>query len=370
VDLGLSDEQLLLQQTARRFIDTNYPIERIRELAESSQRRDGSYHKESAQLGWTSMLVDEREDSQSVLNAAVLAAERGRLLQPGAFVPGNVVAWALATVGNEFQQQQVLPTLISGDSVGTWAAGDPDGRWEAGIGAHLDTSRDPYLLTGAKGLVQDADLAEWLLVTAQVEGGGVTQVLVHSNTPGIQIVPLEGLDITRHFSRIHFNDVQVVASDIVGGLGQAGPAIEKELQFAVVLTLGESVGAMERDLEMAVEYAKARHAFGRPIGSFQAIKHLLADTSLLLETSKAAVTAAIEAVQGETDDSGEIASMAKAYVGDCSTELAQNCFQVFGGIGHTWEHNQHLYLRRLMTDCSLFGQPAWHRERIWDLNGL
>jgi len=137
-----------------------------------------------------------------------------------------------------------------------------------------------------------------------------------------------------------------------------------------VLMAFEQVGGADRTLEMGRDYALDRIAFGRPIGSFQAIKHLLADTSLNLEMSKALALAAAEHV-GAGDGYGlEAASIAKAFVGDCSVELAQNCFQVFGGIGFTWEHDQHLYLRRLTSDASLFGDAAWHRERLCQLAGV
>ena len=137
----------------------------------------------------------------------------------------------------------------------------------------------------------------------------------------------------------------------------------------MVLTVAEMVGAMDHDFHMALDYAKARTAFARPIGSFQAIKHLLADTSLLLEASKAAADAAASAV-GRGAGGAEVASMAKAFVGDSAIDLAQACWQVFGGISYTWEHDQHLYMRRLTTDAMLYGEPAWHRERICTLHGL
>ncbi len=134
--------------------------------------------------------------------------------------------------------------------------------------------------------------------------------------------------------------------------------------------MAESIGAMDYDLQLAVQYSKDRTAFGRPIGSFQAMKHLLADTSLMLEMSIGLALAAAHAVGSGADDAGTVASMAKAFVGDCGIDLAQNCFQVFGGIGYTWEHDQHLYLRRLTADAALFGDPAWHRERVCQLGGL
>jgi alkylation response protein AidB-like acyl-CoA dehydrogenase len=146
--------------------------------------------------------------------------------------------------------------------------------------------------------------------------------------------------------------------------------VARPLQIACVLNVAEAVGAMDHDFEMAVQYSKDRIAFGRPIGSFQAVKHLLADTSLLLEMSKAMAESAAEAVGSGRSDASEVASMAKAFVSESAIQLAQSCFQSFGGIGYTWEHDQHLYLRRLTMDAALYGDASWHRERLCVLKGL
>ncbi len=370
----MSDDQQLLRDTSARFIEERCPLPRVRELAETPDGSDPDYLRQAAELGWFAMLVDEEHGGGSisgrgVVDAALVAVERGRFLQPGAFVPGNVVAWALARFGNDEQRVKVLSSIVAGDSIATWAAADPTGNWDPGAGAHLEPTASGFRLAGTKGLVQDAHLADWLLVTAQSDGGP-SQVLVAAHSPGVEVRTLDGLDITRRFSTVHFNNVELVGADVVGEIGGAADGIDRELQLACVLSLAETLGALDRDFQVALDYAKVRTAFGRPIGSFQAIKHLLADTSLLAETSKAVVTAAIDAVQEDAADAGEIVSIAKAYVGDCAIELAQNCFQTFGGIGYTWEHDQHLYLRRLTADASLFGEPAWHRERLWQLHGI
>jgi alkylation response protein AidB-like acyl-CoA dehydrogenase len=164
--------------------------------------------------------------------------------------------------------------------------------------------------------------------------------------------------------------VQADLSTAVGTPGQAGDLIERQLQIALVLTIAESVGSMNRIFDITLDYAKARTAFGRPIGSFQAIKHSLADTGLLLEMAQGMATAAAKAVGDARPDAGEVASMAKALVGDNGVALSQNCFQTFGGIGYTWEHDQHLFLRRLALDALLYGEPAAHRERICQLHSL
>jgi alkylation response protein AidB-like acyl-CoA dehydrogenase len=346
----------------------------VREIAESNEGFDAAYMRQAAELGWFAMLVDESHgggsiSGQGIMDTALVAVERGRYLQPGAFVPVNVVAWALSRGGTQDQRTTVLPAVLTGESVATWAAADLSGSWEPGAGVRLEPDGTGYRLSGAKGFVQDAHVADWLLVNA-TSSAGLTQVLLPADARGIEVVPLDGLDLTRRLCTVRFNSVEVGTTDIVGVVDQAAEEIDRELQLAIVLALAESIGSMERNLQIALDYAQIRTAFGRPIGSFQAIKHLLADTSLLLETSIAMATAAASAAQSETEDSAEIVSMAKAFVSDSAVDLTQNCLQVFGGIGFTWEHDQHLYLRRLAADANLFGESSWHREHIFQLHGL
>jgi alkylation response protein AidB-like acyl-CoA dehydrogenase len=191
-----------------------------------------------------------------------------------------------------------------------------------------------------------------------------------ARTAGVQIEQLDGLDLARRFSEVSFNNVAVPESAVVGAVGEADHDVERQLQVALVLSIAESVGAMNRLFDITLQYAKDRTAFGRPIGSFQAIKHLLADLSMHLEACNAGSVAAAQAAQDCSENAAEVTSIAKAYVGDHSIELAQGCLQVHGGIGYTWEHDLHLYLRRLTVNNALYGEPSWHRERMCALNGL
>jgi alkylation response protein AidB-like acyl-CoA dehydrogenase len=371
MDLGLTGDQELLQQTAARFIQATCPLETVRALSQGDADAGPDYRRQAAELGWFAMLVPEELGGGSVsgdgvLDAAIVAEERGRVLQPGPFVPTNAVVGGLVLDGTDEQRAKVLPALAAGEATAAWAAAGPGGDWDVETGVTAEAAGGGYVLRGAKSFVQDAHGAEWLLVTAS----GPTQFLVAAGTPGLSVHRLDGLDLTRRFSEVRFDDVELPGSALVGTVGGGRDAIERQLQIAVVLTVAESVGAMSYDFELALDYAKTRTAFGRPIGSFQAVKHLLADTSLLLETCKALSAAAARAVGSGRPDAGEVASMAKAFVGDSALDLAQNCFQVFGGIGYTWEHDQHLYLRRLTVDAALYGEPAWHRERICRLHDL
>jgi alkylation response protein AidB-like acyl-CoA dehydrogenase len=374
VDLDLTSDQELLRDTAARFVQSVCPLTAVRELSRDHALTPNGYQNQAAQLGWFAMLVPEEFGGGSlsgngVFDAAIIAEERGRYLQPGTFVSAHVMACCLSVDGSPEQQAMVLPGLASGEATATWAVADVNGDWRPDSGVFAEAHGGGYVLAGAKGFVQDADTSDWMLVTA-ASASGPAQFLVPRGTPGVSVRPLDGLDLTRRFSEVSFDGVALAGDALVGRFGHAAQAVEEELRVALVLTVAECVGAMTYDFELALDYAKTRTAFGRPIGSFQAVKHLLADTSLLLETSKALAAAAARAVGTRSDDAAEVASMAKAFVSDSAIELAQNCFQVFGGIGHTWEHDHHLYMRRVTTDAALYGDSSWHRERLCQLHDL
>jgi alkylation response protein AidB-like acyl-CoA dehydrogenase len=374
MDLGLTEDQELLRATTARFIEEQCPLERVRAMAEGTEKPDDGYLSQAAELGWFAMLVPESMGGGSIsgrgiVDAAVVAVERGRYLQPGPFVSQNVVAWSLADGGSAEQQADVLSGLVGGQTMATWALAGAAGSWEPGAAARVTRRGGDLVLSGSAGLVHDAHVADWLLVTA-ADGDGLTQVLLPAGTPGVTVAALEGLDITRTLCTVRFDDLTVDPSAVVGTPGGAAGAVAHQCRVAVVLGLAESIGAMDQDFTVAVDYAKVRTAFGRPIGSFQGVKHMLADTSLVLETSKAMVAAAADALQDGSPDAPAVVSMAKAFVGDGGVELAHNCFQTFGGIGYTWEHDQHLYFRRLAVDAGLYGNPTWHREQLCRINGL
>ncbi len=373
VDIPLSTDQELLRATAERFIRETCPLDTVRLWAASESGVETGYVRQAGDLGWFAMLIPEEFGGGSVSgsglrDAAIVAQERGRGLQPAPFVATNVVADALAHEGSDDQRSKLLPAIATGQLMAAWLVAGPDGGWDAGRGVRCEAAGPGFTLRGTAILVQDAALVDLFLVTADSDAG-LTQFAVPAGTPGMQLERLNGLDVTRRFFGVHLDGVEVPESALVGRVGGAAELVERQLQVAIVLTLAEMTGAMDYDFQMALDYAKARSAFGRPIGSFQAVKHLLADTSLLVESSKAAAVAAATAVD-EGNAGPEVSSMAKAFVSDSAIDVAQNCWQVFGGISYTWEHDQHLFMRRLTTDAMLYGEPAWHRERICNLHGL
>ena len=374
MDDDVTPDQRVLLDASARFVEEQYPLTRVRESAFDDRACAADYRRQAGDLGWYSFLVPEEMgggtvSGNGVVDAALVAYTRGKALQPDPFVGTNVVAYALGAEGSEQQRAEVLPALMSGEVGASWAIAAAPGRPALdGAVPAVESSGGDYVLSGRATFVQDPGVDGWLLVCAGTVAGPA-QFLVGPGAPGVTVGPLDSLDVTRRFTEVSLHGTRLPASSVVGVPGGASALVDRQLAVACTLTAAESVGAMDHELAMTVAYAKERIAFGRPIGSLQAIKHLLADTSLLVEMSKAVALAAAQHV-GAGDYGLEAASAAKALVGDCGMDLAQSCFQVFGGIGFTWEHDQHLYLRRLTTDAAMYGDPTWHRERICRLSGL
>jgi alkylation response protein AidB-like acyl-CoA dehydrogenase len=374
MELDLSSEQELLRDTAARFIDATCPLPMVRQLIGSETGVPADYLSAAGELGWFSMLVPEEIGGGSVSGAglsdlAIVAEERGRVLQPGPFVCTNVVTAALTAAGTVEQKTEIVPALSDGEAVATWVFSEGVTGSVPGDSITATPSGTDYTIAGAAGPVHAAEQADWLLVSA-CGTDGMSQFIVNAMTPGITVTPLEGLDLTQRHAAVSFDGVTVPGTSAVGRVGDADLDIEKQLQTACVLIVAETVGAMDALFELTRQYAIDRTAFGRPIGSFQAVKHQLADMSLSLEASKAVAAAAVSAVQGGWEDAGEIVSIAKSWVADAGVDLAQGCAQIFAGIGFTWEHDLHLFLRRITMNGLLFGQPDWHRERICRAHGL
>ena len=193
---------------------------------------------------------------------------------------------------------------------------------------------------------------------------GTTQVLVPAAATGLTVSPMQTIDLTRRFSAVTFDDVRVPADAVVGATGEASADVDRQFQVFLVILNAESVGAMQAGFDMTVEWAFDRYSFGRPLASYQALKHRFADMMSWLEASHAISAAACAAAQEGSDGAAELVSAAKAYIGQYGAELLQDCVQMHGGIGVTFEHDLHLYLRRLIVDRALAGTPADHRQRI------
>ncbi len=329
---------------------------------------------EGASLGWTAALVPESYGGGSVtdqplVDVIVLAEEMGRVLYPGPFLATNVVARAIADAGTEAQRAELLPALARGESVAAWCFTADGGCDPAGVGVRANRGGDEVRLDGVARFVPDAHVADLLLVTA-AGAGGLLQLLVPLPAERVSARALRGLDLSRRLFEVRFDGAVLPATAVLGSADEAVQQIERQLSVAGVLLSAETVGAADRMLEMTVDHAKTRVQFGRPIGSFQAIKHKLADMLVCLEASRAAAHYAALAVDGRFPDAREAVSIAKSYVGDAASALCGEALQTHGGIGFTWEHDVHLYLRRVKSNEVLYGDPAWHRERLCSLAGL
>jgi alkylation response protein AidB-like acyl-CoA dehydrogenase len=364
-----------LSSGSARLIESRFPLARVRQSAEASSLLDTAYLRAAAQLGWFALFdlgfSGEHLDLLAALTDGVaVGIERGRALQPLPFVSTSAVVYGIAMAGTPEQRRTALPGLVAGDAVATWALTDSAGRpGITGPAVEAKMSRAGFVLNGTCGLVQDAHLADWILVTAGTEGT-TTQFLVPAGHPGLSVNVDESLDLTRTFCLVDFSETTVAFSTLLGEWEGGAAGVGRQFDVAVVLAVAETVGTMAQLFETTLAYAKSRHAFGRPIGSFQAIKHLLVDTSLLLETSRALLEAALRAVGNELAEASEVASIAKSYVAEAAVELAHNCWQTFGGVAYTWEHDCHLFVRRLTTDAALYGDASWHNERICARHGF
>jgi alkylation response protein AidB-like acyl-CoA dehydrogenase len=228
----------------------------------------------------------------------------------------------------------------------------------------IERQGDGLVLTGEARPVESAGVASHFLVTAR-EGAGLTQVLVPSSCEGLTITALQSVDVTRRFGALRFERVRVPASAMIGNAGEAGPALARQERCALTLLNAEAVGAMQAGFDMTVEWAFDRYAFGRPLASYQALKHRFADMLSWLEAGHAISDAAcVMAAAGDSPDADEFTSAAKAFVGQYGSDLLHDCVQIHGGIGVTYEHDLHLYLRRFTVNRSLAGTPATHRRRV------
>jgi len=374
MDTELSEDQDFFRTTTSKFLDAEAPMSRVRELVDDPAGFDRAVWNQGAELGWFALLVPEQYGGGSIsgrgfCDLAIVAEELGRRLFPGPVLPSNLVANAIASRGSAEQRAEHLPAIVAGETIATWAFAEPNDRWDtAGVTLRAARDGDAFVVTGSKEPVQDAQTADLLLVTARTPGG-LTQFLVPSRTRGVSVEPLQSLDLTRRFANVAFDHVTVPASSVVGDADHAIDDVERLLDLAVVLQCAESVGGADRMFEFTLEYAQERKAFGRAIGGFQAIKHRFADMLGWLESSKAATAAAVRAIQHDVD-AAEMASVAKSYVGDRAPRIARDCLQVHGGIGFTWEHDLHLYLRRIESNRALYGSPEQHLDRLAGIIGV
>jgi alkylation response protein AidB-like acyl-CoA dehydrogenase len=369
VNLQLTSAQGIFADTTRKFLAGKVPVADLRAMRHDPAGFRPDYWRRGAELGWTALLVSAEDGGGSIsasplADLAIVAYELGRHASPGPLASSNVVAGALSRGGSPEQRSAILPGLLAGELIGTWCLAEPRPDDAFGtVTAQAAVSAGRVRLSGVKAPVEAAAQAAQFLVTART-GGGLTQLLVPADAAGVTVTPMRSIDLTRRFAAVRFDDVDLPRSAVLGEVSGAASLVDWQLRVAVALTLAEMVGAMDRAFEMTVKWAFDRYSFGRPLASYQELKHRFADMKLWLEASHAICDGAVRAVAEGTPDAWDLLSAGKAYVGHYGIELLQDCVQIHGGIGVTFDHDLHLYLRRATLGSRLYGSVAEHRERL------
>ena len=363
VRLAFSEEQEELRRSVRRFLDDTSPVAEVRRLMDTEEGWDRAVWRAMAErVGLQGIHVPEAFGGAGLghVELGIVLEELGRSLacMPYFSTVGLAVSTLLAS-GDERAQRELLPRLASGAATGTLAVLEPAGSWD--LEALATTARregDGWVVDGTKAFVVDGHTADVLLVAGRTPDGlGV--FAVEGGAAGVERVPVPQLDQTRKLARVELSGA---AATPVGEAGGAGSWLPRALDLAAAALAMEQVGGAQRCLDMTVEYAKARHQFGRPIGSFQAIKHRCADMLLRVESARAAAYYAAWAAAEGAEELPAVASLARAYCSEAYSWVAGETIQVHGGIGFTWEHDAHLYFKRAKASELLLGDPAHHRE--------
>jgi alkylation response protein AidB-like acyl-CoA dehydrogenase len=356
----LNDEQQAIKSTARDFLAARYKSERVRELAETEQGFEQSDWDEMAELGWPGLALPEEWGGQGlgIVELAVLFEEMGYALAPSPLLSNTIVGLALTAGGSEDQRERFLRPLAGGELRGTPALLDAGSAAPPGVFEMEPTADgDAVVLDGEKALVMDAAAADFLMV-ATADG---RRHLVEREAEGVTVSPQPSIDLTRRLCSVRFDGVRVAPEDTMPAPGQ--DYLPVFLRACVALA-AESTGVAQRAMEMAVAYAKDRHQFGRPIGSYQAVSHRCAQMLLETENARSAVYGAAWAAGAAPESLPRSASMAKAYASDAGWRVPDASIQVHGGIGFTWEHDLHFFLKRGRANASMLGDAKWHRERV------
>jgi alkylation response protein AidB-like acyl-CoA dehydrogenase len=364
----LTPDQEFLRETTAKFLANEAPVAEVRRLRDDPDGFDRKYWQRGADLGWTSLLVSEEKgggsiSGQGLVDLTLIAHEFGSHAAPGPLLPTNVVAAALSAVPGG-DHDAVLAELVSGTAIAAWCWEEPGLAGPSGrMGVEIRVEGTELVLDGIKRPAEAAAQAEYLLVTGRT-GDGLTQVLVPAGTAGVSVQPMHTVDLTRRCGTVRFDGARVPLDAAVGEVGQAAGQVGHQLQQALVISNAESVGAMQRGFDMTVEWAFDRYSFGRPLASYQELKHRFADMKSWLEASHAVSDAAAGAVSSQSGEADELVSVAKAFIGEYGGELLQDCVQLHGGIGVTFDHDLHLFLRRGTLNRALLGTPAEHRQRV------
>jgi alkylation response protein AidB-like acyl-CoA dehydrogenase len=379
MDFGFSPEQEMLRATARKFLENECTSGFVRARMEEPAGVTDEFWAKLAEQGWLGLVYPEEYGGSGLgfVDLTVLMEEMGRVVMPGPFFSTVLLGGlAIREAGSPAQQKEWLARIAAGRARTTLAWTEPSARWDAaGVTCAAREDKGGFVLNGTKLFVLDAHLADALVVVARTGEGktpeeGVSLFLVPKGTRGVEVKLLPTMDQTRKLCEATFKDAAVPADALMGVKGRAWPALARVVERATVALCAEMCGGAQRVLDMTTDYAKIRVAFGKPIGTYQGVKHKAADMLVDVENAKSLTYYAAWAVDENAPEAALAASMAKAYVTDAYRKVAGAGIQLHGGIGFTWEHDLHLYFKRAKSSEFTFGDATYHRERVAQLINL
>ncbi|HYZ92899.1 MAG TPA: acyl-CoA dehydrogenase family protein [Actinomycetota bacterium] len=356
---AFTEEQQELRSTAARFLDEKSSSAIVRELMETDTGFDEGTWKQMADLGWFGMAIPEEYGGLGFgfVEVTVLLEEMGRKLLPAPYLSSVIFgANAILNAGTEDQRKELLPGIADGTTRATLAFVEPSGKWDIDA---IEVTESGGKISGTKSYVLDGHTATLLIVAAK-SSDGLGLYLVDPDAEGVTRTKLETLDMTRKQAKIDFNNTPATRL----GSGDATEALQKTLNQAAAVLSAEMVGGAQQCLDMSTQYAKERYQFGRPIGSFQAIKHKCANMLMEVEMARSAAYYAGWAAAEDPEELPLAASLSKAYCSDAYFHAAAENIQIHGGIGFTWEHDAHLYFRRAKSSEIYLGDATYHRELV------
>jgi alkylation response protein AidB-like acyl-CoA dehydrogenase len=380
MDISFNDDQIAIGNQARRVIGNECPPDFVREMYDDERGFTDELWTKMAEMGWLGMRIpsDYGGIGLELMDLCIVLEEMGRAVFPGPFFSTVMLATeSIMEAGSELQKQNYLPNIAEGKIRGTLAL------YEAESGANADYIRmaaqskdEDFLLQGTKLFVPDAHVSDFMVVAARTEPGddpalGITLFLVPTKAEGVSITSFITMDGGRKQCQVDFKDVSVSHEEVLGKINEGWIPLKKVLQRAAVGLTAENVGGAQKAMEIAVEYAKIRMAFGQPIGAYQAIKHMCSEMLVDVESSRSILYYAAWAQEElNAEESALAASAAKSESSEAFVAVTAKCIQVMGAIGFTWEHDAHLYYKRAKANQAAFGDTAYHREEIARLTGL
>jgi alkylation response protein AidB-like acyl-CoA dehydrogenase len=378
MNFGFNDEQELLRSTARKFFENECPSETVRRLMDTPEGMTPELWGKLAEQGWLGLIVPEAYDGMGLgfVDLTVLMEEMGRAVMPGPYFSTVLLGGlAILEAGSEAQKKEWLPKIAGGGKRVTLAWMEPSAMLgAAGVTLEAKGAGGGYTLSGTKLFVPDAHTADAIVVAARTGAGkgedGVSLFLVPREARGVEVKLLPTMDQTRKLCEVTLSGVSLGADALLGGAGKGWAPLARVLDRACVALCAEMCGGAQKVLDMTVEYAKIRQAFGKPIGSYQGVKHKAADMLVEVENSKSITYYAAWAMDEGAPEGPLAVSMAKAYVSDAYRRVSAAGIQLHGGIGFTWEHDLHLYFKRAKGSEFTFGDATYHRERVAQLVNL